>query len=590
MTISIKKIYFKAKHKRKFLIVTIFLIPVIFISYAIGSMVNYLNTLNYHYIYEIAFSEDEFIESDPELIGSAAENWSRLLYTYCFPQNLTGDGWDYYPFNEAYFSINPMSLGIYNESEFLKLCDIFNTSDPLNQIYTYTDTGHALTYASQTAIGEALKYAVLYREGKTSQAEEILQNIYKYIQALKLVSSVDRNGKMARYVLPDTPIARNAFKFFSFKEDYKGSHLIYNLTYVGPNGKEYTFWLETGTSVDLYITVFACLGITYLFVNNSTIRSLIREIVDSLLEYWIKVGWKYVDKDGKSHIMGAEAINIKPITDASYCLAFLLVGKTVNPDKWKKVYDTYAYDRNLARKVGKQSILGVHDVFTWASGYFNIELMVSIAFTLNVLETDPILRSYYRRFLNTLYEIVKYHRNAWFDTAYAMGMAEFNFLDYNTYIQPPKINLDSKTKSFIEKDVGDCLTRLAYVHRTGRNFRTATTLQSYEKYEFLSPIPGAPYPDAKIYDWKSKINLKNPFVRLISSLLYPEMDWTKTEGILDKPIPADWRRVGMFMWEYSPFDSKETPENTGACLPIPGDFTLPYWIGRYLNFSSLFVA
>ncbi|MHA1339779.1 MAG: hypothetical protein ACTSRZ_03195 [Promethearchaeota archaeon] len=586
MGVSLKT-YNHSKKPLKIIIVIFLLIPLIFFSYTVDSVLAYINTFNHHFMYEIKVSEEDFMESDPELIESAVANWTKLLYDYCFPSNLTGDGWDYYPFTGVIFSINPINVGIYNESELLAQCDIFNKSDPLNRFYTFTDTGHALAYASETIIGEALKYAVLYREGKYTEAEEVRENIYKYVKALELVSDIDKDGRMARYILPDTPIARNAFKYFKFQEEYSGAHLFYKQNYTAPNGKNYTFWLQTGTSVDIYITTFACLGIIYRFVNNETIRERVRNIVDSLLEYWVRNGWKFIDYDGKSHIMGAEAVNIRPTMDASYCMAFLLVGKTVHPEKWSSLYYKYAYERDFIRKVGKQSLIGVHDIFTWSSGYFNIELMTTIAFTLNVLEDDTALRYYYRKYLDKIYEIVRYHRNAWFDTAYAMGVADFDFSDYNKYIMPPTLNLDPEIFEYIQKDVGDCLTRLAHKRKTARNFRNPISIESYEQFPYMTPINGAPYPDLQKYDWKSKVDLNNPFVALVANLLYPDMDWTKPNGIWDRPIPADWRRITFFIWEYSPFDTISPTSYTGRELLPPGDFTLPYWIGRYLNFTSL---
>lgn len=567
------------------LIVFGLILPIIGVSFAFGSAFSYLGALNNYFVNEVEIDTSEFVSPDAEFMENAAENWSRINDIYCTPKNLTGDGWDYYPATSLRYSINPISQGIHNESELLSSCDILDANDPMNEIHTYEDTGHSAAYSAIGMMGEALRYAVYERNGEAGKKEQVSDTLLNMVKAYSLLSDIDPEGRMARYAIPDTPSGRNAFKYFSYSEDYAGKHLIYNQTYVASNGKEYTYWLETGTSVDLYIAILYALGMTYAFVNNATIRANLRVTVDRMLEYFEKTGWRFTDLDGKSHCVGSEAVNTKPIADTSYCLAFLLVGKTVHPERWTSPYNNYARNRLYAKKVGKQSQLGVHSMFTWADGYFNINLMMMIASCLATFETDPSLAVYYRKYLNKVYSIVRNHRNGWFDGLYALGMSNLNFDDYDQYILPPSTRLERSVYEYIEADVADCMMRCAYTKKTGRRFMNPTSNSSYDAYNYLSPIPGAKYPDVQYFDWTNIVDLKNPIMKLFSDLYSPDHAWTHSEGIWDRPIPADWRRTTNLMWEYSPFDTMLNTGYTGVQQMPNGDFIGPYWLARYLNFS-----
>ncbi|MBD3351511.1 MAG: hypothetical protein GF364_08490 [Candidatus Lokiarchaeota archaeon] len=588
MTVSKKRSRKQPITPKNIVKILLILIPIVLISYVIGSVYAYVWPMKNYFIDGIYVDSEDFMEADPEYIASATENWSKYLYTYCFPQNMTGDGWDYYPYSEAHFVRDPRSFGLWNESEFLANCDEFNPEDPFNIISYYHGTGHAAAYAGQTLVGEALKYALSYREGDEEQVSKMSQKILKVVKAFSLLSELHEDGRMARYVVPDTPKARSYFQSFLYQEKYDDTHIIYNVSYVGPNEKEYVFWVESGTSVDLYNGVLTGLGIAYQFVNNQTIRTLIRETVDRMLEFFVNTGWRIIDYDGKTHLMGAEALNQQPIMDTSYCIMFLRVGKTVHPERWDELYDKYVYNRMHLRKVGKQTQVGFHDVMIWGYQYFNIDLMMTLAFTLCVLEDNPQLRRLYQDyFLKPIYHLVKYHRNAWFDTAFALGMADLDYTNYITSIHPSdSVRLSQEELQFLENDVADCLMRCALTKKTGRRFTNPNGFDSYNNYAYLSPIEDAPYPNAEIFDWESLIDENNPIQSLFKEIYNPEMGWTHPNGIWDTPIPADWRRTTTFMWEYSPFDTI-IPNYSGVDGAVTGDMTLPYWIGRFLDFETL---
>jgi hypothetical protein len=573
------------KRKVKFIVsLTVFLMIFATIITVLNSALSYAFIFNNYFSNEIPLDESEFMSTDPAFLALRAENFEKYMDLYNRAANLTGDGWDYYPISDSNFAVSPNSLGIYNQSMFLEQVDPFDVTHPLNQLRGYSPGGHSSAYAGFLGIGEGARYAIAMRENDTTALALARSDILKMVKGFDILSAVTGNGAMARVVAPDTPIARAAIEAGFYEQRWTGSHLFYPVNYTGPNNVTYTFFVETGTSVDCYLGVYGTLGMIYALCNDTEIREIIRGTIDRMLEYHINSGWRFVDYDGKTHSMGAEAMTGSPFTDSAYAMTFLRVGATVHPEKWGKMYREYAYDRMQYFRVGKHVQIGITGIFAWSGGYFNLNLATTVAGVLCFLETDPSLRTYYRNhFLTPLHEITKNHRNAWFDVLYYLGMSNLNADSYENSIQIPNHPALTEQKAkFIDANVGDALMRIALTRFPYRNFPHANGLSSYASLPYCSPIPGAPYPDVQIFDWRSKIDPNNPFHQMLADFANPGTIW-------DQPTPADWRGIATWMWEGNPFSTGYDASGGGDWCPPSGSFTAPYWLGRYLGFESLTV-
>ncbi|MHA1339183.1 MAG: hypothetical protein ACTSRZ_03870 [Promethearchaeota archaeon] len=528
---------------------------------------------------------NEFMETDPQLLNEQAWLYMKMNEVYNIPYNLTGDGWDYYPMASVEFDFNPSDYGIVNDSTLVNAVggNLLNTSHPINKIKRYGDFGHAIVYAGYGAMAEAFRYATMIQENNLTGAEESRQILLKIAKGFSILSQVTGTGFMARYVVPDTPKARNLVLPYIYKEEYSGSHLFVPINYTAPNGKTYIFYCETGTSVDCYMGVYAGLGVMYLMCNDTQIRSIIRDTVDRMLTYHMNVGWKSVDMDGKTHSMGAEAINAYPIADSSYAIMFLRVGKTVYREKWGPIYDRYVYDRLYMRKTGKHAQFDYYKIFAWSKlgGYFNVNLGSTLAIILCFLEDNPYLKSYYiEHYLKPMHDATKYHRNAWFDAGYYLGTTFYDFSSYENLISNiNKSKIDEYSKSYIEASVGDALMRICLRGKSFRKFSHPNGPDSYNLTPNWNPILGAPYPTTEIFSSQNYPVLSHPLVKLISNFYAPGSYWTK-------PRPADWYDFNSWMWESNPF-SRGTGGGLGTVLSPPQSFTCPYWIGRFLGFNTL---
>jgi hypothetical protein len=567
------------KWTRRSIKLALLLLPIIALQFVIGSVLNYMNTFSTIFTDDVYVSPDLLMDSDPALLADYADRYQQIMELYHVPKNLTGDGWDYYVFTDATFGFNPAEYPtVVNESTFLEVADPLDPNHPLNQVTGYGNTGHGAVYAGLSAIGQGMRYAVAVRENRTEDLPRIRNHILEVVKGFSLLSEVTGTGMPVRAALPDTPKARALYGDGFFHIERWGSHLYLPLSYTGPNNKSYTFYVETGTSMDCVMPIFCAFGIIYQLVDDVEIRAVIRAATDRMLTYFANVGWRLVDLDGKTHNMGAEAITGAPLSDPGYAMLYLRVGKTVYPEKWGKVYDKYAYDRMMASRIGRQASVEFTKMFAWAGGYFNLNLQISMAGCLSFLEDDPQLKAYYvRQFLTPLHSFVRYHRNAWFSLMYYLGCSVPNFMNYNTTIQiPDNSRVNPFWQEYISRSAADSLMRFCLRHYPYRQFPHANGLDSYSNPLF-SRIPGAPYPDSKPFEWQQYVNMNNPIVAFFSQFYYPDNMW-------DQPRPTDWAETTSWIWECNAFSRVQFHwGGVGQGGNQPGAYISVYWIARYLN-------
>jgi len=538
--------------------------------------------MNSYFVNEINLDPDkDFMYSDPFILLTTAWNFETITELFNIPRNITGDGWDFYCHMDVEFDYNPSTYGIVNESTYLNVVNNnpFNISHPANKILRWKNTGHTVSYSSHTLLGEAFRYIVALRENNYTELERTREQILNVTKGLSFLSEVTENGCMARMAMPDTPISRQFMLSEIFVEDYKGNHLFTKKIYK-KDGKNYTYYLETGTSIDLYMAVLTAFGVIYTFVNDAEIREIIQKTVDRMLNYYLKTGWKFVDFDGKTHSAGAEAITGMPAVDPMYNILFLRVGATINPSKWKMIYEKYVYDRIFVKKVGKHTNLGISAIFNWIGGYFNVHLHSLCASILTLLEDDIHLKSiYFENFLKPVHEVNKYHRNPWYDGLYLLASGVYDFSKYENLINPPNKRLDYSWNYYINRSIGDSLMRFALRKYPYRDFPHANGLDSYNDDRF-SPIPNAPYPNVKILDWREIVDYNNPIQKSIGNMVPINQMW-------NLPIPTDWHDSSTWMWENFPFSTNRGEGGRGTVGLIPGSYTSPYWIARYLNLDCV---
>ncbi|MBD3354072.1 MAG: hypothetical protein GF364_21500 [Candidatus Lokiarchaeota archaeon] len=563
----------------KIIFVILVLIPIIFLSSGIIQIQRAIGIFNKRYTDDCAITLDEFMDSDPERCKEYVEKYEQIHELYHIPFNLTGDGWDYYIPSDIVYYFNPANYpNVVNGSTYLEECDYRDTEHPLNTVGHYTNLEHAEVGGGYYGVGEALRYAIAQRERNQTAIDSATEMLLKIVKGYSILSEFTEDGSMVRYIAPNTTKGKQYISNHLFQESYSGPHNRFSIT-AEKFGKEYTFYAVTGTSVDCYHAVYGALGFIYLMCNNTEIRSIVRNTIDRMLTFHVNVGWRFQDHDGKSHSMGAEAIQGSPAVDSMYVLTFLRVGKTVHPEKWGALYDKYAYNRMFLNKCGKHMNLKIQMLFVWGPSYFNVNLPVSLAGMLTFLEDDPQLKRYYQiHFLEVCHDITKYHRNAWFDVLYYLGMSEVDYQNYNSIISiPDNENIDDYWESYVDKCVGDTLTRMTYTKFPYRCWYHAYSMESYDSNPNFSPVPGASYPEQEYWYWEEdpEVPAENWAVKLVTQAFSPIR-------LYPKAVPMDWRDTDGWVYAASPF-LRYGGQGNGNRQPIAAVYTVPYWIARYLD-------
>lgn len=585
--INSKKNTKRSKAKRSS-IVGLFLISCVLIGFLADGMLAVSKTiseLNKTYTDDCKIEINAFMESDPTRCREYADKFQAVMELYNMPYNLTGDGWDYYIHSDVVFDYDTAEWAeVVNESTYLDTCNFLNTSHPLNKINYYSELAHSSFLSGYISIGEAFRYALAQREKNQTLINRSEQHLLHIVRAYDLWTNISGDGRMVRYLVPDTPKGRKYIYNSIFTESWAGSHNIYSKNYTY-SGKEYKFYIYGGTSVDCYHSVYGALGCIYLLCNNTQIRTIIRRTVDRMLTYHENNSWKFLDADGKTHNMGAEAIQGSPISDTMYTLLFLRVGKTVNPRKWGGKYDRYVFDRLFNKDCGKHIILGIQSIFIWSGGYFNVNLPVSIAGILTFLEDDHTLKQYYRnRFLRACHELTKYHRYAWYDIIYYLGNAEIDYSNYEMVISAPnEIRINSYWQDYIDANIGDTLMRLSYRKFPYRDWRHASGNASYSDPNY-TPIPSAGYPEQNRYYWYEDPDI--PSNNWLVTIVARDASIISIRNYMDVAMPIDWLNTDSWIYGRNPFvRSQSAGDGRRGCLG--GVYTVPYWIARYLSLPAV---
>ncbi|MBD3353293.1 MAG: hypothetical protein GF364_17565, partial [Candidatus Lokiarchaeota archaeon] len=252
------------KYIGKSISIILFIIPIVLIAQFGQPTFGAISYLNKKFTDDCVVTIDEFMDSDPDRLNEYIWKFDKLTDLYNLPKNLTGDGWDHYIHMNVQFTKSPWSVGIRNNTMFLDYCDPLDPDHELNQIDYWHNTGHGSVYSGYCGFGQAFRYACALREGNETALEESRKHLLHIVKGYDLLSAVMPNGKMARFVAPNTTKAKDYLSFY-FGERWTGSHLYFPVNY-SYNGKDYVFYCETGTSVDCFM-VYNALGGIYALCN-----------------------------------------------------------------------------------------------------------------------------------------------------------------------------------------------------------------------------------------------------------------------------------------------------------------------------------
>ena len=179
----------------------------------------------------------------------------------------------------------------------------------------YSRCGDSALWTGHLLAGESFRYSV-------TRTPEALDTVHRALAGIRALVDVTGDDSLARCLVPtDSPYAPGILS----EEEHHG-------WYRGTWADQPYYWLGN-TSRDQYSGVFFGLGVAFEVVDDGAVRAEARELVTRLLDKLLHNNWVVAMPDGAwSTVFWGRA---------DQQLAFLSVGRTVNPERYSSDYNIY---------------------------------------------------------------------------------------------------------------------------------------------------------------------------------------------------------------------------------------------------------
>lgn len=426
--------------------------------------------------------------------------------------------------------------------------------DSTNNPIGYDGKGDSPIWTGYFLASEAFRYAVTHNQSALTYIKRAALGLQR------LITISGEPGYLVRFAVPKNEM----YTTDPLWQDFFGQSNRFDVVYQGEN---WTY--EDRTSRDQNIGIIFGFGIVFDLLKDDPspqaqeICQIIKTNVELVLDYFIKVDWIVVDVGGNSK-MGADFKSGLFFTGPGTVaiLAFLKVGELVNPEKYGPLYYNYAMKEGWADQTLDMNDLNVN----WQ--YYAFNLNHATFFTLLRLETDPKLKAIYQQaYDQSLWRLVKYHRNAYFNLIYLIVHDNY---DVSASYQDGEVTL------FPWNDTVDALQRYSDAPR-----RRWTVTNSDRT--IIHPKTGANVSiiDPKSVNWAETYGITN-----LDFIFEPVGFSLSEEFELGShalyALPIDERPVSDFQWQRSPFDLDTTGDGSWESPAMC--YTLIYWMARYYDF------
>ncbi len=260
------------------------------------------------------------------------------------------------------------------------ILDPIYASADSNQIVGYTRCGDSAIWTGHYLAAEAFRF-------KVTQSPDASKNVRNAIAGIKSLADVTGNNLLARCLVPmDSPFAAG----IQSEEAHNGIYTNSSAGYI---------WVGH-TSRDQYSGVIFGLGVAYDMVDDPAVKSSISDLVSRLIEFLTGHAWNVVMPDG--------SISTSFLARPDQMLAFVQIGKHVNPSRFSSYYDEL---RNLLLGTVRAPIaVEVQD----DGSYFKFNLDYINFFNLIRLESGS-AAAVYKSSYSLLRNHTSGHQNAFFN-------------------------------------------------------------------------------------------------------------------------------------------------------------------------------
>jgi len=448
--------------------------------------------------------------------------------------------------------------------------DVTFTNYNYDTVASWSHTDNGALHAAYACAAACYKYHWAKENGMTEDLTNATNEIRHYVQAFNDLIAAPNGGlginpktndwypgTISRFAVNYT----NAVKYHPFMlEDHPRHH----------NGTgAYSNWrVRFKTSRDEvsgYYLAWACV-LKFVTGDDPVSKWCVEQVktqIGQVLNDWrYRSNWLVLDWHG--YPTGSD------INSATWQLAALRIGATAWPDEYGSMYQ-YA-----AAKMGSMEGATMGDLWNSANEYYAYMLAANTMFTLVLLEDNPELRYHYiKNWENTMYRIVRYHRNAYFN------MLHLVFMSMLTPQQRLGLQNPDYSDEEILWDVKDQLWRFNESNWCPiRNYNLTTRPHSTRETS-TNPLIAAQEINPVIDKWNTWF-ATSPIGAIYS--------WVGTdlfsfdEDLYKHPRTVSEHWAQHMIWQSNPFKKEGgNPDENGLTEPPGTSYTTVYWWARAFN-------
>jgi hypothetical protein len=303
----------------------------------------------------------------------------------------------------------------------------------------------------------------------------------------------------------------------------------------------------------------------------------VKLIIDQLLQGFLKNNWLLLDGDG-----WPDGVDLHPyfFSGGAWQLTYLKLGAVAYPKKYESRYNYYA------AKTINHHFAGEGSPHNTVMEFFAYNFAQALVFALIMLEDDPQLKQLYiKKFEESFYKILKYHRNAWHNAAHLAFMSMLEEEERKKFANPEytddTIIWDVLDQLYRFKDwvnpKGMSLTKEQWGVRDYNLTQRPHSTRATSKNPEIRKMKRDPTPKK----WRDFFD-NHPFGSLYAWL---EKDLLDFEDHYLLPVTVSEQGGAAIIWNRNAFYTEGgDPEGNGLKENRGLSFLLPYWIGRYYGF------
>ncbi|MCP4762165.1 MAG: hypothetical protein GY870_10315 [archaeon] len=534
-------------------IVLIFcIIPVSLFGFHIVNILNVYGTIcNFQFDDELAPDVDDFMEVDFASLEEMA-NWTDDRFVeFHMPNNLSSAA----TFTDATYTTP--ALYHYSDNEAL-----------------WTGTAYN---------GWVHKYLALVKENAPqTQVDDTLNVIENLTGGLAMLMAVPNGGlgpnfpgKLARcYAYPNKSDIKNTFLHDDTNVRHvngtDGSHISGGVDYSQYRWRTYTSNDEYG---GYYL--FMALALKYMAPVSAYINETIYKIVDQNAQYMLQTNFLAIHENGAPN--GPNQLP-KIVGSGGFWAAIVLkMAAICYPEKYDRIYYHYLTSELLHLSVAESEAhqpVGDYYAYNFASDLcFGFLLLLDDDGLYQ--EEIQIKQHFYNGYKNSLWNNVKNHRNAYFNSMYLALQAEYFGVD-----GADRSTMTTEYKT-IEYDIQDQLMRMNKTHKGYTHFPQ----RYYNRNQTQADLPTGMYEEAEsVVYWRNFIQ-ESPMAWLYGAIL-SELDLD--DVVFTRPLTMEYRHTTNFIWQRTPYTFVERlGGNDGNYKEEAGiSYLVPYWIARAHGFMN----